>query len=97
MGDLLFVSADDFVILCFFTPILSRMNGVQNLPEFIEAGKGLLSLNSTLFHNPYKPVRDALTTSVYSENIGFQAPSFCCPRRFEVSHLKEKEGESSGI
>jgi len=79
--------ASGFLVL--LTKRLPGLSGVQYPPEVIDTGEGLLSLYSAFFHNPYKPVRDALTTAVYTKNIGFQEPSSCRPRLKEVSRPKE--------
>ena len=75
-----------FVLLTYRLPGLS---GVQYPPEFIDTGKSLLSLYSAFFHNPYKPMRDAFSTAVYTKNIGFQEPSSCRPHLQEVSRPQE--------
>lgn len=65
---------------------------LQNLPEFVETGECLLSLNSTLLDNPYEAVGDAFTASVYTKDVGFQESSLCRLSWLEVSRPPNKEG-----
>jgi hypothetical protein len=56
-----FTASGFFVLLPWCLPCRNR---VQNLPEFIEAGKGLLFFHTAPFDNPYKLVGDFFPTSV---------------------------------
>jgi hypothetical protein len=51
---------------------LPGLMGVQDPPEFIKAGKGLLFFLPTLFDYAYHLVGYPFTTTVDAKNVGFQ-------------------------